>query len=178
MQGLLTIKETAEYLRISSSTIYKLVEKGKIPGSRIGGSWRFSRKVLDDWLNSQFLKSRGMVLIVDDDARVRNVLGDIIIEQGYQVVAVENGERAIEEVEKQRFVLVFLDLVLPGLSGVEVLRKLKARDKRAMVAIITGYGDYPIALEAMSLGPLLLIRKPFRVADIMQVINIVTKGRR
>ena len=63
--------------------------------------------------------------------------------------------------------------MLPRLSGVEVLRAIKERNERTLVAVITGYGDDPIALEAMSLGPLFFIRKPFKASDITDVINTV-----
>jgi excisionase family DNA binding protein len=178
MQELMTVKEAASYLRLKNSTLYKLAQKGKVPASKVGGAWRFSKKMLDDWLSRQSHFTRGIVLVVDDDARVRDILQDVIIEQGYQVVAAENGEKAIEEMKKQHFDLVFLDLVLPGLSGIEVLRLLKVKGEKAVVAIVTGYGDYPIALEAMSVGPLLLIRKPFQVEDVVEVLNIVMKARR
>jgi len=178
MQQLMTIKDAANYLKISSSTIYKLVEKGRIPALKVGGAWRFKRDILDDWLNNRSSKYTRTVLIVDDDARVRDVIRDIVIEQGYQVVTAENGERAIEEIERQHFDLVLLDLVLPGLSGIEVLRKLKAEDDEVMVVIVTGYGDYPIALDAMSLGPLLVVRKPFLENDIAHVLNMLTRVRR
>jgi len=174
----MTIKETANYLKLNSSTLYKLAQKGKVPASKVGGAWRFSKEMLDDWLSSQCHLVRGVVLVVDDDVRVRELLRDIIIERGYEAVTVENGERAIEEMERQRFDLMFLDLILPGLSGIEVLEKLKAKDDKVTVAIVTGYGDYPIAMEAMAMGPLLLIRKPFRVEDVVEVLNIVMKAKR
>ena len=178
MQELMTIKDTANYLRMSTSTVYKLVEKGRIPAAKVGGAWRFRKDVLDDWLISQSVEYTRTVLIVDDDARVLDVIRDIVIERGYQVVTAENGERAIEEIERQHFDLVLLDLVLPGLSGIEVLRKLKAEDDEVMVVIVTGYGDYPIALDAMSLGPLLVVRKPFLENDIAHVLNMLTRVRR
>lgn len=178
MQGLMTIKETAGYLRLNHSTLYKLVEKGKIPASKVGGSWRFNKDTLDDWLGRQWRQARSAVLVVDNDARVRDVLRDIVAEQGYEVVAVATGEKAIEEVEKRHFDLIFLDLVLSGLSGVEVLHAIKAKDRKAVVVIVTGYGDDPIALEAMSLGPLLLLRKPVHVNDIVEVLNIVMRATR
>jgi excisionase family DNA binding protein len=178
MQDLMTLKEAANYLRLSHSTLYKLARRGKVPSAKVGGTRRFNRKTLDDWLMSQWSQAKGDILVVDDDARVRDILQDIIVSHGHQAIAVENGEMAIEEMERQHFDLVFLDLVLPGLSGIEVLRWLKAKAEKTVVAIVTGYGDYPIAVEAMSLGPLLLVRKPFQVDDVVEVLNMVMKARR
>jgi DNA-binding NtrC family response regulator len=91
---------------------------------------------------------------------------------------VGSGEKALEELDKRRFDLIFLDLVMPGISGVEALSAIKAKDDKAVVVIVTGHGDDPLALEAMSLGPLFLIRKPFRVSDITEVLNAVVRVRR
>lgn len=175
----MTAKEAAEYLKLNYMTVYKLAQRGKIPASKIGGNWRFKKEILDEWITRQATAAvEGVVLVVDDDPRVREVLEDVISAQGYRVVAVGSGEQALEEVDKRHYDLIFLDLVLPGKSGVEVLSAIKAKDRRAVVAIVTGYGDDPIAMEAMSLGPLFLIRKPFRVEDILEVLNVVIRVRR
>lgn len=173
----MTVKEAARYLRLNYMTVYKLAQRGVIPASKVGGNWRFKKDILDEWLVRQMRSGKGAVLVVDDDGAVRELLKDIIAARGYQVVAVESGERAIEEVDKQHFDLIFLDLVLPGVSGVEVLKAIKDKDRSAVVVVVTGYGDDPIALKAMSLGPLLLIRKPFRPSDIAEVLNLVLKGK-
>lgn len=178
MRDLLTVKEAAEYLRLNYMTVYRLAQRGKIPASKVGGNWRISRDILDGWLKSRSRVVEGRVLVVDDDTRVRDVLAEVASREGYEVVAVESGESALEEMGKQRFDLVFLDLVLPGLSGVEVLKAMKAKGSRTPVAIITGYGDDPIAMQAISEGPLLLIRKPFRVSDVVEVLRMVTAPRR
>ena len=178
MSDLMTVKEVADYLKLNYMTVYKLAQKGRIPASKIGGNWRFKKELLDEWIAKQSTVVEGSVLIIDDDPGVREMLGDIISEQRYKVVAVDNGERALEEMERQHFDLVFLDLVLPGMTGPETLAAIKNKDDRVIVAIVTGYGDDPIAMEAMSLGPLLMIRKPFRVDDILEVISIISSAAR
>jgi excisionase family DNA binding protein len=178
MSRLMTVKEAAQYLRLNYMTVYKLAQRGKVPAFKIGGNWRLKKEMVDEWLVNQSRIARGVVLVVDDDSRVRNMLEDIISEHGYEVTTVGSGEKAIEEVERRHFDLIFLDLVLPGLSGVEVLHIIKAKDKKAVAVIITGYGDDPIALEAMALGPLLLIRKPFHTKDVVEVLDIVLGVRK
>lgn len=175
MDSLMTVKEAARYLKLNYMTVYKLAQKGKIPVSKVGGAWRFKREILDDWLLQKASIPRGLVLIVDDDTRVREVMREMVSKGGYAAVAVGSGEAAIDEVSRQHFELIFLDLVLPGLSGIEVLKAIRNKDKEPVIAIVTGYGDDPIALEAMSLGPLLLIRKPFRESDILEVLRIAMK---
>ena len=177
MDELMNIKEAASYLRLNSMTVYKLAQKRSIPAFKIGGNWRFKKDILDNWLTQKSTVNQGSVLVVDDDPMILEILREIITEQGCTVVTVESGESALEEVEKQHFDLVFLDLKLHGLSGEEILSSLKERDKDVVIVIITGYADDPIALKAMALGPLLLVRKPFREKDIVEVLNIVMKGK-
>jgi len=177
MSDLMTTKEAAEYLKLNYMTVYKLSQRGRIPASKIGGNWRFRKALLDDWLAKQATVVEGNVLVVDDDPEMVEILNEVISRKGFKVVGVGSGERALEELEKQHFDLIFLDLVLPGMSGVEALSAIKDKDKKAVVVIVTGYGDDPIALEAMSLGPLFLIRKPFRVSDIVEVLNAVVRVR-
>ena len=158
-------------------TVYKLAQKSKIPAFKVGGNWRFKKEILDEWLISQSTMNEGSVLVIDDDENIQEILREIISEQGYRVVAVGTGEEALKQVDKQHFDLVLLDLVLPGLDGVEVLQSIKEKYEKAVIVVITGYGDDPIALKAISLCPLLLIRKPFRMKDIAEVLNMVLMKR-
>lgn len=178
MDNLMTTKEAAEYLNLNYMTVYKLAQRGRIPASKIGGNWRFKKEILDEWLTKKAVTIEGNVLVVDDDPGVRDVLAEVISKQGYKAIAVSSGERALEELERRHYDLIFLDLVMPGMSGVEVLSAIKAKDKKVVVVIVTGYGDDPIAMEAMSQGPLFLIRKPFRAGDVAEVLNVVVKAKR
>ena len=178
MESLMTVREAAQYLQLNYMTIYRLAQRNKIPASKVGGNWRFKKEILDEWLVTRSRMAGGVVLVVDDDTRVQDILKDVVSEQGYEVIAVGSGEEAIEEIEKRHFDLVFLDLVLPGISGVEVLGMIKAKDEKTVVVVVTGYGDDPIALEAISLGPLFLLRKPFHITDIVKILDIVIKVRR
>ena len=176
---LLTTNEVADLLRVHPNTVRIWSDLGLIKSYRLGprGDRRFNAKDLNSFITTVRPNLGGAALIVDDDIGVRQLIEDAIVEQGYKVVAVENGERALQELERQRFDVIFLDLVLPGLSGVDVIRSIKGRNKRTLVAVITGHGDDPIALEAMSLGPLFFIRKPFKMSDITEVIDAVMRPK-
>lgn len=178
MSDLMTAAEAAQYLRVTYLTICRLAREGKIPASKVGGGWRFRKEVLDELLPQKgSVTPVAHILVVDDDPRYREVLEDVISGEGFPVAAVGTGEEALQEMRRHRFALIFLDLVLPGMSGVETLRTIKAENPEVLVAIVTGYGDDPIALEAMSMSPLVLIRKPFRVQDIRKVLSFVAGGQ-
>jgi two-component system response regulator AtoC len=122
--------------------------------------------------------AESVVLVVDDDASVRGLLQDIISAHGNKVVTVGSAEEAVEQVKKQHFLLIFLDWKLPGMSGIEALSAIKAEDERAVVVIITGYGDNLKDLENVSWDTQLLISKPFQIRDIVDVLNKVNAGEK
>ena len=177
MDQLIGIKEAANYLRLNSMTVYRLAQNKQIPAFKVGGNWRFKKDLLENWTTQKSAVISGSILVVDDDPMIRELLTEILEKQGYTVVSVESGEVALSEIEKKHFDLVFLDLLLPGLKGIDTLKTLKEKDKDVVVVIITGYADEPMALEAMTLGPILLIRKPFREKDILETLKMVMQRK-
>lgn len=172
MKELMLASEAAKYLRINYTTLCRLARQGKVPAVKVGGEWRFKKEVLDNLFKGLSPPKENRVLVVDDDARVRDILVDIAGAEGATIVAVGTGEKALAEIRRQAFDLVLLDLVLPDMSGINVLKEIKRHSPQTSVAIITGYGDDPIAAEALSLGPMILLRKPFAVQDVRQVLHL------
>ena len=172
---LLTVRDVAELLHVHSNTARRWSDLGLIKSYRVGprGDRRFRAEDLNTFITTVKPNLGGAALIVDDDPDIRQLMEDVIEGEGYRATAVESGEKAIEELDKQRFDFVFLDLVLPRLSGVDVLRAIKERNKKTIVAIITGHGDDALALEAMELGPMFFIRKPFNTSEITTVLDTV-----
>jgi excisionase family DNA binding protein len=174
----MNVKEAASYLRLNYMTVYKLAQKHVIPACKVGGNWRFKKDILDDWVQKKTDALPGTILVVDDDPMIQEILRSIIENQQYTVFVAGTGEQALELIVRQHYDLIFLDLKLPGISGAELLETIKQKDKESMVVIVTAFGDDPIALKAMSLGPLLMVRKPFREKDILEVLNMVFKASR
>jgi len=176
---LLTVREVADLLHVHTNTARRWSDLGLLKSYRVGprGDRRFRAKDLNNFITTIKPNLGGAALIVDDDPGIRQLMTDAVLDHGYKVVAVDSGEKAMEELDRQRFDLIFLDLVLPRLSGVEVLRAIKERNQKTMVAVITGYGDDPVALEAMSLGPLFFIRKPFEMSEITEVLDAVMRPK-
>jgi excisionase family DNA binding protein len=177
LEELMNIKEAATYLRLNYMTVYKLAQKRRIPASKVGGNWRFKKEILDNWLRQISSVAQGSILVVDDDLMIRELLKEMIPAQNYVVTTAGNGEEALAEISKKHYDLVFLDLILPGVSGIDILDAIKEKDRDTVVVIVTGHADEPVALQAMAKGPLLLIRKPFREKDITEVLNMVMKGK-
>lgn len=107
----------------------------------------------------------GSILIVDDDKSVRYFLKKFLEDKGYKpVLEAETGEKALEILQTQGIKLVFLDVRLPGMSGVEVLRKIKELKKDIGVIMITAYLDEKAGQDAMKEGAFDYLIKPFDMA--------------
>jgi excisionase family DNA binding protein len=174
---LLTVQEVAELLNVHPNTVRQWSNQELLKSYRIGtrGDRRFRQEDVTSFLNLKSKDIENTVLIVDDEVTVCSLLRRVVESKGCSVVAVNSGEKAVEVLDRQKFSLIFLDLILPGLSGAEVLRHIKAIKSDAVVAIVSGYGESPIATEAMSLGPTFFVRKPFKVSAIRDILDLTVK---
>ncbi|MDM8539333.1 sigma-54 dependent transcriptional regulator, partial [Desulfobacterales bacterium HSG17] len=109
------------------------------------------------------------ILVVDDESIIRENLERILKEEKYSVSSVDNGTDALAILETTDMDVVLLDLNLPDLSGLDVLRKAKVLDPELMVIVITGYASVDSAVEALKLGAYDYIKKPFK-ADVIKLI--------
>jgi len=118
------------------------------------------------------LGEKAKILIVDDDAAMCETLSDILEEKGYHVVVARDGPKAIEEVKNQRFDLALIDIVMPGMNGVEALREIKRADPELTSMIMTGHsaleGSVSEALEAGVDG---VLYKPLDIDAIVEMIE-------
>ena len=114
MVELMTLQEVANYLRVTKKTIYRLLEAGKIPATKVGRQWRFDKLAIDEWLHKTPTGHKASILIIDDEEVFRDLFKETIEELGYRVVSVATSSEGLELVKQQDFDLTFLDLRLPG----------------------------------------------------------------
>ena len=100
------------------------------------------------------------ILLVDDEAGIRNVLGISLNDLGYDVLAAESGERALALFREHHPSIVVTDVKMPGMDGIELLRRIKAESDLAEVIIITGHGDMDLAIKGLKLAATDFITKP------------------
>jgi DNA-binding NtrC family response regulator len=113
--------------------------------------------------------ARSKILVVDDERMIRWSIQQALSKDGHSVAAVETGEEAVAQASDEMPDLVFLDITLPGIDGVEVLRRLKAIDPTVSVVMVTATEDLRTAVEAMRLGAYDYVSKPFDL-DRLRVI--------
>jgi len=107
------------------------------------------------------------ILIVDDEADLRNLLVEALEDQGYAAVGAEGGAQALALVNKCHFPVIFTDLNMPGgLSGLELLRAVHDQDPRSMGILMTGYATTEAAIQALKRGAYDFIQKPFKLIEI------------
>ena len=107
------------------------------------------------------------ILVVDDDAGVREALSEFLLSLGYVVVAVENGEEALAEYEKGDFDVVMADLIMPNMDGMELLRRIRGiKNNEVIFLMITGHPSISTAVEAINRGADDYITKPFHLEDV------------
>ncbi|MDH7570835.1 MAG: response regulator [Armatimonadota bacterium] len=164
----MTIKQLAEYLQLPVATLYQMAQEGRLPAAKVGRHWRFQRELVDEWLRARSTLAQRRVLVVDDDQLVRQTFRDSLEMLGCQVAEASDGEEALRIAAEQKLDLVFVDLILPGMDGAEVLRELRQRGCQAHAVMITAYPDSAVLTEALKQGSITLLRKPIGVADIQR----------
>ncbi|MBN1273084.1 MAG: sigma-54-dependent Fis family transcriptional regulator [Candidatus Aminicenantes bacterium] len=113
----------------------------------------------------------GKIHVIDDEPVIHEVLGDLLQSEGYEVVISSNGEEALEKNFSNDFDLVLLDLLMPGLDGITVLKRLKEKDPLGVVIIITAYASVESAISAMKIGAFDYIQKPFKHDELLLTIE-------
>ncbi len=106
------------------------------------------------------------VLVIDDDPGVRDYMEALVSRQGYRVFAVADGEQALSTLDETQPDVVTLDVVLPGIDGLETLGRLKQRLPEVPVVMLSGHGQARTIVEAMRLGASDFLRKPFEVEEL------------
>ncbi|HSB73186.1 MAG TPA: sigma-54 dependent transcriptional regulator [Candidatus Methylomirabilis sp.] len=118
------------------------------------------------------------VLVVDDERPTRLLMERELPRSGCDVTTAESGEQALEQVRGQEFDVVLLDLMMPGIGGMETLRRIRESEVSAEVVILTGHPDVNTAIEAMKLGAYDYLTKPFRLAEVEAVVRRAAERKR
>ena len=119
-----------------------------------------------------------IILVVDDDPYIQEALEDRLASLGYQVVLAPDGKKALEIFERNSPQLVLLDIELPGIKGIDVLKEIRRRETDVPVIMITAYGSIDLAVDAMKQGAYDFIPKPFKSGHIALVVQKAMEQQR
>ena len=118
------------------------------------------------------------ILVVDDDPYIQQALEDRLVSLGYGVLVSADGKQALEMVERHRPQLILLDIEIPGMKGLDVLKEIRRRELDIPVIMITAYGSIDVAVQAMKEGAYDFIPKPFQAVHIGLVVQKAMERQR
>ncbi|MCR4437584.1 MAG: response regulator [bacterium] len=111
------------------------------------------------------------ILVVDDEQKTLDIMEDILTHEGYRVSTATTAQDALRLAEQEKPDLVLLDLVMPGVSGMELLRRLVALDSTRPMVMISAHGDIPKAVDAILQGASDFLEKPLKLPDLLRHIQ-------
>ena len=114
---------------------------------------------------------KAKILVIDDEQIVHESCNRILTEEGYEVKSAFTGQEGFKKIEEETYDLVITDLKMPGISGMEALKKIKKDNPNIGIVMVTGYSTAETAVEAMKLGAFDYLPKPFTPDELISVIN-------
>lgn len=114
-----------------------------------------------------------IVVVVDDDSAVRESTTALLEAAGHHVYAFESGDALLEAGTPPATNVILLDIMMPGLSGLDTLRALTRQGARPAIIVLTGHGDIPLAVEAMKLGAVEFLEKPYPMQNLLDLVATV-----
>lgn len=113
------------------------------------------------------------IMIVDDDSVLRMTLQEILIDEGQDVITAEDGYQAVELASEGQFALIFMDVQMPGMNGVDALKKIKEILPECVVVMMTGFSVDALVRRAMSEGALTILIKPIVIERMIEILDQV-----
>ncbi len=178
----MTVPELADYLKLELHALWRYLrvhplahKDAQLPGLRIEGRWRFRKEDIDRWLQQQAQhrldgRRQPWVLVVDDDENFRSMLLDWVHGWGYVASGAESGEAALALLREMSFELLLVDLQMPGMGGVELIRHARRLHPDARIIVVTGHGGKEAAVEALGLGVSGCLEKPLLNLGVVQSV--------
>lgn len=175
--NVLDAHQTGAFLGAHVETVRRMARRGDLPAYKVGRDWRFSKTALRDWAESHYIRRRPpLVLVVDDEKSFRDTTR-IFLERGsFRVKTAANGEVATEAARREMPDMVLLDLVMPGMNGVDVLRELHRMDPDLPVVVVTAYPDSEMMSQVLQYSPVTLLPKPLDKSTLLKTVKRVLVG--
>jgi DNA-binding response OmpR family regulator len=121
-------------------------------------------------------KLKKTILVVDDDADSRSILREFLLEAGFDVLEAADGVMALGLIEKRPVDLLITDRSMPGLGGLELLKKLREQKRMIPALMISAYGEESFWSQAIGLGAVEYLLKPFKSEDVLKIVHNALSG--
>lgn len=118
------------------------------------------------------------ILLVDDEKTMVKYLSKRLIKKGFEISIAYNGMEALEQMQAADFDVVLLDVLMPGMNGIDTLREIKKMKPRTEVIMLTGHASVEVGIEGMKAGAFNYIMKPFDPNELVAEINLACEQRR
>lgn len=117
------------------------------------------------------------VLLVDDEEIMIKYLSRFLIKKGFDITTATNGSEALEKIKQQDFITVLLDVLMPGIDGIETLREIKKIKPMTEVIMLTGHASVQVAIKGMKLGAFDYLMKPFDRDELIEKLRLACEKR-
>ncbi|MGK5084627.1 response regulator [Bdellovibrionota bacterium FG-1] len=111
------------------------------------------------------------VLLIEDDEMARGALNKILVKEGFQMLTAVDGQAGLDLFDQERPGIVITDLRMPKIDGMEVLRRIRLKSRDTQVIVITGHGDYDLAIKALSAGATDYLKKPIDIGELLTAVG-------
>jgi len=125
----------------------------------------------------ELLHGKILILVVDDQFADRETLKAILEDKGYRVATASDGTEAIQMVKERHYDIIFLDVKLPGMNGVETFEQVKKIDPRATVIMMTGYSEEDLVKKAVCAGAYTCLHKPFDMEKVITLVEAIAREK-
>lgn len=169
--NILTVRQLATYLNMASVTIYRLAARGELPGTKVGGQWRFHKQAIDEWLSRKPDRKRTKILVVDDEVQVGELFREVLSSGHYMVHVATSGKDATSALATETYEVAFVDLLLPDTTGVQLLKLIHESYPATRAVIVTGHPYSQLMADAFELGFFMVLKKPFTGEQIRSVVT-------
>ena len=171
ISNILTVRQLATYLNMASVTIYRLAARGELPGTKVGGQWRFHKQAIDEWLSRKPDRKRIKILVVDDEAQIGELFREVLPSTQFLVHLASSGREAVNALATESYQVAFIDLLLPDTTGVQLLKLIRDSYPATRTVIVTGHPYSQLLGDAFELGFFMVLKKPFTGEQIRSVVN-------
>lgn len=169
---LITVKETAEYLRIPLPTVYYLVQRGQLPAVQIGGRWRVKKNLIDRDILGKEETGQPVILIVDDEPPIQELYRLFLKNYPFSRVIVGTAAEAKTVLRTQKVDMLFLDLHLPDEDGDAIYEVARTIHPDMPIVIVTGLPESRILDRILRYGPVTVLRKPLDLEQLARTMRI------